>query len=170
MHGHALDLALQHAADAGGEHGGIAVGGTDQDLVAVGDGDLFKALDQLREEGVGDVFNDDAEEAAAAGDQGARVGVGEVVELLDGLPNALGEPFADQRGAVDGSGDGGDGDLGQSGDGADVGRLGGALAGCFSSHEPILFETNLNVKAMLLHWRRVVECDEVFFAQDLSGV
>ena len=142
MHGDALDLALEHAADAGGEDGGIAVGGADEDLVAVGDGDLFKALDELGEEGVGDVFNDDAEEAAAAGDEGARVGVGEVIELLDGLPDALGEAFADQRRAVDGAGDSGDGDLGQGGDGADVGRLGGGLAGCFSRHEPILFETN----------------------------
>jgi hypothetical protein len=44
----------------------VAVGGADQNLVAVGHGDLFKALDQLREEGVGDVFDDDAENAAAA--------------------------------------------------------------------------------------------------------
>jgi hypothetical protein len=72
-----------------GKHGRVAVGGADQNLVATGDGDLFKALDQLRKEGVGDVLNDDAEEAAAAGDEGARMGVGKVVELLDRLPDAL---------------------------------------------------------------------------------
>ena len=121
--GDAFDLALQHAADAGGEHGRVAVGGADQNLVAVGDGDLFEALDELREEGVGDVFNDDAEEAAAAGDEGARVGVGEVVELLDGLPDALAEAFADQGRAVDGSGDGGDGDFGHGGNSANVGEF-----------------------------------------------
>ena len=97
MHGHAFDFALEHAADAGGQDGGIAVGGTDEDFVSVGDGDLFEALDQLGKEGVGDVFNDDAEEAAAAGNQGARMGVGEVIQLLDGLPDALGEAFADER-------------------------------------------------------------------------
>ena len=78
-HGNALDLALQHAADTAGEHGRVTVRAADQDLVSVGDGDLFKALDQFGKEGVGDVFDDDAEEAAAAGDQGARMGVGEVV-------------------------------------------------------------------------------------------
>ena len=73
-HGDALDLALQHAANAAGQHGRVAVRGADQDLVAVGDRDLFKALDQLGKEGVGDVFNDDAEEPAAAGDQACAHG------------------------------------------------------------------------------------------------
>jgi hypothetical protein len=59
----------------------------------VGHGDLFKVLDQFREEWIGDVFDNDAENAAAAGDQAACMGVGEVVELLDGLPDALGEPL-----------------------------------------------------------------------------
>ena len=95
-HRHAFHLALQHAADAGGQNRGVAVRGTDQNLVSVGHRDLFKALDQLREEGVGDVFNNDAENAAAARDQGARMGVGKVIQLLDGLPDALGQPVADQ--------------------------------------------------------------------------
>ncbi len=62
----------------------------------MGDGDLFKALDELGEEWIGDVFDDDAEDAAATGDQAARMGVGKVLELLDGLPDALAEPFADR--------------------------------------------------------------------------
>ncbi len=77
--------------------------GTDQDLVAVRDGNLFKALDQLREKGVGDVFDDDAEDAAAARNQAARMGVGEVIELLDGLPDPLGQPLAHCRRSVDGA-------------------------------------------------------------------
>ena len=117
---------------------GVAVRGTDQNLVAVGNRDLLEALDQLREEGVGNVLDDDAEQAAAAGDQGARVGIGEVVQLPDGLPNALGKPFADGGGTIDGSGDSGDGYLGQGGDGTDVGRLGDYFARSFSSHGPIL--------------------------------
>jgi hypothetical protein len=60
-HGHAFHLALQHAAHAGGEHGRVAVRRADQNLVSVRHGDLFKALDQLREEGVGNVFNNDAQ-------------------------------------------------------------------------------------------------------------
>jgi len=107
-HGHAVHFALEHAADAGGKHGGVAVGGTDEDFVSVGDGYLFKAADQFREEGIGDVFNDDAEQAAFAGDEGACVGVGKVVELLDSLPDAFGKTLADQRRTVDGSRDGGD--------------------------------------------------------------
>ena len=62
----------------------------------MGDCDFFKALNEFREEGVGDVFNDDAEEAASAGDEGAGVGVRKVIQLLDGLPDALGEALADQ--------------------------------------------------------------------------
>ena len=121
-HGDAVDLALQHAADASGQHRRVAVGGADQNLVAVSDGDLFKALDQLGEKRIGDVLDDDPEQAAAAGDQGARVGVGKVIELLDGLPDALGETFADQRRTIDGSGDCGDGNLCQGGNGANVGQ------------------------------------------------
>ena len=79
-HGHAVDFALQHAAHACGQHRRIAVGGADQNLVAVRHRDFFEALDQLGEEGIGDVFDNDAEQAAAAGDQGARVGVGKVVQ------------------------------------------------------------------------------------------
>jgi hypothetical protein len=102
--GDALDFALQHAAYAAGElAGGVDVGGTDQNFIAVGDGDLFEAGDEFREEGVGDVFDDDAEDAAAPGDQAARVGVGEVVQLLDGLPDALGELLADSGRGVDGA-------------------------------------------------------------------
>ncbi len=65
-HGHAFDFALQHAAHAGGEDCGVAVRGADKNFIAMRDGDLFKALDELGEERIGDVFNDDAEQAAAA--------------------------------------------------------------------------------------------------------
>ena len=65
-HGDAVDFALEHAADTVGEDGGITVGGADKDLVAIGNGDLFEALDQFGEEGIGNVFDDYAEEAAAA--------------------------------------------------------------------------------------------------------
>ena len=128
-HGDSVDLALQHAARACGQHRGIAVGGAHQNFVAARHRDLFEALDQLGEEGIGDVFDDDAEQAAAAGDQGARVGVGQVVELLDGLPDTLAETVADQRRTVDGSRYCGDGNFGHGGNGANVGKFAGGLAG-----------------------------------------
>ena len=66
-------------------------------------GNLFKARDQFGEERVGDVLDDNAQDAAASRDQAARVGVGEVVELLDGLPDALRELLAYRRRSVDGA-------------------------------------------------------------------
>ena len=67
------------------------------------------------------------------------MGVGEVLELIDGLPDALAEPIAYCRGAVDGAGDGGDGDFCQCGNGADIRGFGGGAAFCFS----ILVPANL---------------------------
>ena len=118
--GYAFDLALQHAANAVGHAFGIVVGGADEDLVAVFDGDIFKSLDQLGEERIGDFGDDKAEELAAARDQGAGLGVGEVVEFVDHLPDALGDLGVDGGDVVDGAGDGRDGDIGCAGDGADV--------------------------------------------------
>ena len=135
--GDAFHLALEHAAHAGGQHGRIAVGGTDQDFVAVGYGNLFEALDQLREERIGDVLNDDAEEAAAPGDERARMGVGEIIQLLDRLPDTLGELLTYDGRAIDGARDGGDGDFGQCGYSPNVGRFIGALC-------DLLFEPRAN--------------------------
>src|SRR5258708_30185887 len=73
--GYAIDFALEHAADAVGHALGFVVGGADEDLVAIGDGDIFKPLDQLGEERIGDFRDDEAEELAAAGDEGAGLGV-----------------------------------------------------------------------------------------------
>ena len=140
QYGHALHLALQHASDAGGENSRVSIGGTDQDLVAVSHCDLFKALDQLGEEWVGNVFDNDAENAAAAGDQAACMSIGKVVQLLNSLPDALGKAVADCRRVVDGPGDRGDGDLGQGGYGANVRRLDDCLARSFSNHETILIQ------------------------------
>src|ERR1700761_90825 len=105
QHGDAFDLALDHAPHAGGENGWIAVRRADENLIAVGNGDLFEVLDQFGKEWVGDVLDDDSENAAAARDQAARMTVGEVVQLLDGLPDTLGKPLAHQRGAIDCPGD-----------------------------------------------------------------
>ena len=140
MHGDAVNLALQHAADTAAEHDRVAVGGADENLISVGDGDLFEALDQLGEEGIGDVLNDDAENAAAPGDERAGMGVGKIVELLDCLPDAFAEALADQRRAIHGSGDRGDGDLGYGSDSTNVGKFAGGLTLRFARHQPILMQ------------------------------
>jgi len=84
----AFHLALEHPADAVGELLSIAVGGADQDFVAIGDSDLFEAGDEFGKEGIGDVFNDDAKDAATSRNQAAGMGIRKVVELLDRLPDA----------------------------------------------------------------------------------
>jgi len=53
---------------------GLLLEEADQNLVAVGHGHFLEALDQLREEGIGNVFNNDAEKAAAARNQGCARG------------------------------------------------------------------------------------------------
>ena len=64
--GDAFDVALEHAADTGGHAGEVVVGGADEDFVSVGDGDFFEALDELGEKRVGDLGDEQAEEACAS--------------------------------------------------------------------------------------------------------
>ena len=78
------------------------------------DGNLFEALNEFGEERIGNVFNDDAQKTAAARDKGAGMRVGKVIQVLDSLPDALGEALADYGSAVDSSGDRGDGNLGRA--------------------------------------------------------
>ncbi len=66
------------------------------------------------------------------------MGIGKVIQMLNGLPDALLQAIADGRRAVDGSGDCGNGDLRKGGDGANIGCLGGCLARSFSNHEQVL--------------------------------
>ncbi len=118
--GDAVDLALEHASGADLHGACLVVGGADEDLVSACDGDLFELLDELGKEGVGDLGDDEAEELAFAGDEGACLGIGKVVELADGLPDACCEDGVDGWNVIDGAGDGGDGDFGVGGDPADV--------------------------------------------------
>ena len=101
----------------------------------MGYSDFFKALDELGEERICNIFDDDAQDAAAARDQASGMGIGKVLELIDGLPHALAEPFADRWRAVDGARHGCDGDLGECGNGADIRVFGRRAALCFSNHE-----------------------------------
>ena len=112
--GDAIDVALDHAAQAVLELG-VVVGGTNEELVAVADGGGLEALDEFGEEGVGDVRDEEAEEARAAGDEGAGLGVGVVVEIAYGLADAGGHGGVDGGDVVDGAGGGGDGDVGGAG-------------------------------------------------------
>ena len=121
--GDAIHLALEHTTDAVRHAFGVVVGGTDQDLVAMFNGDIFKALDELGEEGIGDLGDDEAEDPATSGDEGAGLSVGEVVELVDDVPDSLGDLRIDGTDAINGSGDGCDGDIGEPSDGTDVQAL-----------------------------------------------
>lgn len=112
--GDAVDVALDEATEAVLDLG-VVVGGADEELVVALDGGLFEALDELGEEGVGDVGDEEADESAASGDEGAGLGVGEVVELADGVADACSHGRVDGRDVVDCAGDGGDGDAGEPG-------------------------------------------------------
>jgi hypothetical protein len=101
--GDAIYLALQHAAGAELHCFGLIVGGADEDLVSARDGDLLELLDQFGEEGIGDFGDDEAEQTALAGDEGAGLGVGEVIELGDGLPDASGQGRVHGRDVIDGA-------------------------------------------------------------------
>ena len=93
--GDAVDAALEHAADERlGAHR-IVVRGADEDFVALRDGEILKLLDQLREKWICDLRNDEAEHAAAAGDECASLCVGNVADFLDGVPDALSEFWID---------------------------------------------------------------------------
>ena len=109
---HAVYFSFEHAAGTEFHRLGFVVCGTDEDLVSVGDGDLFELLDEFGEERVGNFRDDEAEQFAFAGDEGSGLGVGEIVELGDGLPDAGGEDGIDCGDVVDGAGYGRDGDAG----------------------------------------------------------
>jgi len=122
--GDAVDLALEHAAGAEFHGLGLVIGRANENLVAARDGDLFELLDEFGEEGVGDFGDDEAEQPAFAGDEGAGLGVGKVVEIGNGFPDAGGEDGVDGGDVIDGAGDGGDGNAGERSYAANV-DLGG---------------------------------------------
>ena len=66
--------------------------------------------------------------------------VGQIVKLLDRLPDTFAETLADQGRAIHGPGDGGDGDFGRGGNSANVWKFAGGLALWFTRHEPILMQ------------------------------
>ena len=130
--GYAVDLALNHAADALVHAVGVVVGRTDQDLVAVLNGDVFEALKEFGKEGVGDLGDDEAEYLAASGDESSSLGVGEVVEFADDVPHAFGQGWVHRGDAVDGAGDRCDGDVRRSCNRADVHAFGCFASGLFA--------------------------------------
>ena len=90
-------------------------GGTDHDLVAALDGDVFEALHQFGKEWIRDIGDHQAEHAAASRNQRPRLAVGIVSEFLDRLPNSLSRLGIHRRRVVQSSGDGGNGHLGSPG-------------------------------------------------------
>ncbi len=90
-------LAVQHG-EVGLELAGVAVVVADQHHQAVGDGGVLQAAHDDAEERVGDVVHDRPDDLAAAGDEGAGGGVGDVVEGAGGLFDALPGTLADRIG------------------------------------------------------------------------
>src|SRR5215469_7380081 len=90
--------------------------GCQQDLVIVFDGEIFKGLNDLGEEGVGDFRNDQSEDAAAAEDEGASLGVRVVAEFIDNSPNSFSELGIHRRNTVNRPGYGCGGDFCPPGD------------------------------------------------------
>src|SRR5450756_899397 len=62
----AVYFALQHAPDAGLGFFRVVVRRADQDLITTFHCEIFKFLDQFREKGVGDLGDDQSEQAASA--------------------------------------------------------------------------------------------------------
>ena len=138
-HRDSLGLALQHAPDAQRHARRVVVGGADQDLVAILDGDIFESLNEFREEWIGDFRNDQAKEPGAPGDQRPRLAIGEIIQLADGLPHALGHLGIHGRHVIDGAGNSGDGHIGPLGHGANIHEQGLLLGapggfGLFGGH------------------------------------
>ncbi len=118
--GHTVDAALQHAAHAELQPFRVVTRVRDENVFVVNDGDVFKGLDQFWEEGIGDVRNDQAVQAGAAGAEGARIDVRMEAESLNGLAHALRGFRAHAGGAIDGARHGGGGDACSAGDRLDV--------------------------------------------------
>src|ERR1700751_5790496 len=74
--GGAVHFALDHAANAFDHALGLVVGVGDDDFETFLYGLVFKIFDEFREEGIGDVGDDEAEDAGASGDESAGVSVG----------------------------------------------------------------------------------------------
>jgi hypothetical protein len=90
------------------------------DFVTARDSDVFEFLNEFGEKGVGNFRDDEAEEAALAGDEGAGLGVGEIVEFGNGFPDTGGEDGVYGRDMIDGARDGGDRNPGERRYAADI--------------------------------------------------
>src|SRR5690348_982923 len=134
--GDAVDATLNHATDGMGKTPGVVNGGAGEDFVVVLDGDIFKSLNNLGEERIGDFGDDEAKDAAASGDKGARLRVREIAKLLDDFPDAPGELGSDGGNAVNRPRNGGDGNLRAPGNFVDA-QLASVLQVPRTSNRPV---------------------------------
>ena len=118
--GGAVHFALDHAANAFDHALGFVVGVGDDDFEAFLNCLVFKMFYKFGEEWIGDVGDDEAEHAGAAGDEGSRVRVGVEIQFLDGFLNALGGAGTDFVRTINGARDGSGGNLCKLGDFFDV--------------------------------------------------
>ncbi|GAB3843064.1 hypothetical protein GCM10029963_17120 [Micromonospora andamanensis] len=107
--------AQQHPVDLLGQRvdqlllgGGVLVGVGHEDVVVAVSGLALRRFDQWREEGVGDVGDDQPDVVGTAGDEGARGPVRPVAQILGAREHPYPGLRIDQMGCREGAGDGGD--------------------------------------------------------------
>src|SRR5580765_3404633 len=104
--GNAVDPAFDHAPNGQFHALGIMNRRGQQNLVVVLDSQRLKSLNNLREKGVGDLRDDQPENAASPGDQSTRLSIREVSEFIDNFPDSSSQNGIDGRDTVDSSGNG----------------------------------------------------------------
>src|ERR1051326_5010820 len=121
--GDTVDAALNHAPNRQFHALRVIHGGGEQDFVVVLDCEILESLNDFREKRIGKLGDDQAENAAASGNQRSGLRVGIIAQFIDDSPDSLGELRINGRNAIDGSGNGSGGNLGSAGDFAKIHRL-----------------------------------------------
>ena len=111
-----IDAPEEHAANRLLQAGAVKIGVGHQQFLFVLDQQFFEDLDEFREEGVGQIRNDDSVNLALALLEMNGAGVGNELEVGDDFANARGGFVGHQFGPVDDPGDRGAGDAGKLGD------------------------------------------------------
>ena len=110
------------------------VGIAEHEAVAVGDQHVFNTAHDFAKEGIGDIGDDEPNDAGALGGQAARGHVRPIAERADGFTHALLGVVFDEARVVDDVGDGGFGDASLLGD---IAHGDSFHAGLASSMQPV---------------------------------
>lgn len=101
---HSVHPALNHAPHRRLHSLGVVHGGREQDFVVILDRKIFEGLNDFREKRIGDLGNNQAENAAPSRNQGAGLSIWIIAQLIHHLPDTLdklrvdgGNPVHDPR-------------------------------------------------------------------------